>query len=229
MQSKLNQESGALLDTFITHNSKFPNHWDKYEVGLILSGFKRATVWFVTSNFGSDISHLPAIDQYVVDETIRFLESLDLLAEATKEDIVNEGYEPNPYRRRIVILIARDVESMALNRELWGDRSYNADGPEFGGYPDNDELYGKLSGYPQTAIDAYVSGNSFKASEMPREIVASPAFAVMRFAPSKDHWREELAQAEAWIEPIKSNMPNVYNLMLKDINEIRNNRHEHNT
>ncbi len=226
MQSKLNIQTGRLLDNFTAGNPKFPSHWDKFEVGLILAGFKPATVWFQTSPYGDNIAKLEQIDKQVTATTVAFLESLGLLAEVTAEDIVRQGSDPKPFRRRLVILIARDAESMELNRALWGDRSFNEDGPEFGEYPENDDLYGKLSGYPQTAIDAYGTGTSLKASQTPLEILQSPAYVAMRFVPSRDHWREELAVAEQWTEAIATNMPDVFKLMSKDIQAITEHRHD---
>lgn len=209
MNSLLNPTTGARLESFTTANAKFPRIWEKLDLSLLLLGVKLATTWIVFS--GERATLLPAkdVNDAIISKTVIFLESLGLVAEATSPDVVKDSSPPKPYRTRVVILIARDMEGLKLNRRLWSERKRNNDSEAsgLGGYPDDDALYGRLAGFPDTAIKAYLSGNSLRNKDLPANVRITPAaaFAVFKFSP--DHLEQELTLAAEWAAEVEQNAP----------------------
>lgn len=88
------------------------------------------------------------------------------------------------------------------------------------GYPakSQDAEHGRLSGFPKTAISAFVSDQSKLLSN---EVVDERTkniewhyFCQMRF--TKAHWQEELAVVEKWAEAVKELSPNMYSKVVKE-------------
>jgi len=94
----------------------------------------------------------------------------------------------------------------------------------------NHSEYGKLMGYPDTAIQAF--GEKFtdeNEKQLLKEYLENNKI-VMQFSPSQENWREEVKIMKKWNDMVKEYMPNVYkelanqfdrgeDLMFRDISE----------
>ena len=80
---------------------------------------------------------------------------------------------------------------------------------------DRDNLLGEAMGYPQTAIAAYIKGNTMELSELPEEIKNSDYIKFLEFKLSKDHWQEEIEGVKKRADTIRQTDPNFYNKIIK--------------
>ena len=77
-----------------------------------------------------------------------------------------------------------------------------------------DDDLGKLYGFPNTAIEAFIEGEEALVSvdfkELPDDIKREDYMAFAGFRLSKKHWREELETVKKWAEDIKQADPSLY-------------------
>ena len=77
---------------------------------------------------------------------------------------------------------------------------------------------GELSGYPETAIDAYCAAERtgdrdhwlIKAHELPVGVRRSHAFMFVHFRLSRRYWKKELEEAKRWSDNIKRSSPLIH-------------------
>ena len=93
-----------------------------------------------------------------------------------------------------VISVARDQKTLKELLEL---------------YPNKDhEAYGRLMGYPETAVQAFTN-KELLDSQTERELIGADGnIFTVKF--SKDHWQEELELIKTWNQAIKKYAPDTY-------------------
>jgi hypothetical protein len=75
---------------------------------------------------------------------------------------------------------------------------------------DADRPHGELSGFPATAIDAFVAHGASDQPGLPLEVRQTPAVAFAGFMFSREHWRTELKTSQRWAETIRKVSPHIY-------------------
>lgn len=86
---------------------------------------------------------------------------------------------------------------------------------------DDSRTFGELSGFPATAIEAYVRAEQGAADELmdteelPKKIKDKDVAAFTEFRLSKKHWREEIKTAQRWAEEIQRISPRVYEKIVR--------------
>jgi hypothetical protein len=76
----------------------------------------------------------------------------------------------------------------------------------------NEQLRAELLGYPQTAIEAFMKGESASIDNL--EINDQPEEPFLYFRPSQNHWQEELATLRPKIATVKTLMPRLYERLM---------------
>ncbi len=74
----------------------------------------------------------------------------------------------------------------------------------------NNARWGKLSGYPETAIAAFHSEDESQMipwGEEPKEVRDAECFELLHFRLSKNNWREEMKVAEKWYHALQKSAP----------------------
>jgi hypothetical protein len=95
---------------------------------------------------------------------------------------------------------------------------------------ENSGIVGKLSGYPESAINAYMEatqrvpyGEKLKemmySDSLPEEIREEDFAAFVQFFLSRKNWREEIKTVKKWAEEIKKTAPALYERIVKDYKE----------
>lgn len=153
----------------------------------------------------------PVTDSYVADikEVEGLKERLSSAHLSAVEEKWGEGY---------VVYISKNIE---LAEEALRINSAIRDGADV----NKDELnkrYGELMGYPETAINSYVSGGSMPESKQ-KEIFMSLGFE-NKFFPlrlSNDSFRAELTQIANWYHYVLDEAPELINYVFPDPEEAR--------
>ncbi|KKU91190.1 MAG: hypothetical protein UY23_C0003G0028 [Candidatus Jorgensenbacteria bacterium GW2011_GWA1_48_11] len=92
--------------------------------------------------------------------------------------------------------------------------------------PLNDELFGRLSGFPESAIKAYLKSRKkpnliiVEKSSLPPEIKNQDFMAFATFGFSKENWQGELEIPKRWAAAIKRLDPKLYEEAVKSYKEI---------
>lgn len=73
-----------------------------------------------------------------------------------------------------------------------------------------DKNLGNILGYPQTAVDAYISGQSVDDDVLPLSVVNSPEYKFVGFRMSKLHWKDEFDEAVVRVCMLKKLFPKLY-------------------
>ncbi|MDO8667498.1 MAG: hypothetical protein Q7K35_00160 [bacterium] len=97
-------------------------------------------------------------------------------------------------RKNVVarLAIARDRETLDRLLEVSGKKDH--------------EAYGRLMGYPETAVQAFIAKDLLTHEEQPPEMADN----IFPMKLSKEHWREELENLRIWNEAIKKYAPDTY-------------------
>lgn len=90
-----------------------------------------------------------------------------------------------------------------------------------GGLPlgEADLIHGRLSGFPETAIQAFIAKDFIKPEELPKDIRVSPEYVFAAFQLSKKHWKEELETGKKWALYIKNNAPDLYDQYIEQFRD----------
>lgn len=82
----------------------------------------------------------------------------------------------------------------------------------------NAEQTGRLLGFPQTAIEAYIQGDEFlmRTEDFPTGIRREEYMAFLSFRLSKAHWQDEIFIIKKWAEEIKNTDLVLYNREVKE-------------
>lgn len=81
--------------------------------------------------------------------------------------------------------------------------------------PDDDDKFGQLMGFPQTAIDAFAKRRESFADDK-RSSLFQERGLPFRFRLSKDNWEEEIKVAEVWTAEIKEIAPELYRELMSN-------------
>ena len=82
-----------------------------------------------------------------------------------------------------------------------------------------DLIHGQLSGFPNSAIAAFIANEVIDPEELSQRVRVSAEYAFASFRLSKDHWQEELATGKIWAQYIKNNAPELYKKYLTQFSE----------
>ncbi|MDX1608400.1 MAG: hypothetical protein R3251_04280 [Candidatus Spechtbacterales bacterium] len=193
---------------------------DKTDILLIWRGLKQATGFEYGYSWkpGEEEKHLAdeelnKLKQTIEDMGLYIKEGEREQQEAAEE--VPEGEVTRTYAGydKVWIYIGRDKESA----EQWE----NAD------HIKTPDTLGALSGYPQSAIDAYEEatkevpyGEKLKemvySDELPEEIKEEDFAAFVQFFLSRDNWQEEIETVKKWAQEIKRTDPALYERIVEN-------------
>lgn len=172
---------------------------------LVLKGLKPATELIFGVQWETD-EDPKKFSEEEVGRTIETIKSLGLDVtdpiRETEPASKEEDYETIGFDQ-IRVFISRD---QGISKEL--EQAY---------IEENDERYGQLSGFPNTAIEAYIKAEEGKdtlmeISDFPEEIRKEEfmAFVVHGYKLSKESWRDEIEVGRKWAEEIKRLHPELY-------------------
>ena len=82
-----------------------------------------------------------------------------------------------------------------------------------------DLIHGRLSGFPDSAIEAFIANDVIQPEALPKTVRLSPEYVFATFRFSKEHWREELDTSKKWALYIKDTAPELYEQYLKRFTE----------
>ena len=186
----------------------------KVDTLLILSGFKQATEIEMGKQWApNEISHMLSEDEIVLCrkslEEIG-LKTIEPMREKHDARVVTEGEEA-PYTE-----YGKDVALFCVAKD-----KMSAEQLKQAVQTDDDRVYGTLSGFPATAIDAYIANENKSGSEndepliisreeLPKEVREQDFMAFAEFMFSKDYWREELETVKRWATQIQQADPMLY-------------------
>jgi hypothetical protein len=80
---------------------------------------------------------------------------------------------------------------------------------------------GRLFGFPETAIEGYISGKRKDNETLPDDIRRSDAMTFLNFRLSEGHWADEWKTVEARAETVRSLAPEVYDATIKEAKQDR--------
>ena len=84
-----------------------------------------------------------------------------------------------------------------------------------------DLIHGRLSGFPETAIQAFIAGDIIRSEDIPMDMRVRPEYIFGTFQFSKTNWREELAVSREWAKYIKTKAPLLFNQYLDEFTAMR--------
>jgi len=174
--------------------------FDKISIILAKGGFKKATeIEFETDGWkaGEDEKHL---DGNLLEEFDNFLIEAGLNFEKTKSIEKARYTYPNEEER--------NVERAAY---IYGNSRGDIQKLKKAMEENDEDLMGKMFGFPQTAIDAFKKGEIIDDNDLPKEIKEEDYFKfATSFKMSKEHWREELGYIKKWADFVKEKSPKIY-------------------
>lgn len=194
---------------------------DKVNLLLVWRGLKLATnINFIFKEWapGSPEPVLSSKRKKIrIEELLQLLGKIGLSAVAEKEFRLEPEFIVENNNRGILngmesqmIFVSPSLETAEELAENWPKEEGDLEGKNLG----------RLFGFPQTAIEAYVKyakdgfqdKNEFmmKRSEIPEEIRNKDYFAFVGFGLSKEHWQEELETAKKWAAEIQKLSPTLY-------------------
>ncbi len=189
---------------------------EKFDLILLLAGEKRGVEWQLFSESGRSEQLVNPIDSLRIVQLETFLTLLGVLFSPLGPAIIQVSDAPPTFVERIVYRLAINPENLLLMEKLWSDPK---------GYPKDGVLHGELSGFPRTAIKAFAQGGgaTLTFGSLPPDVVATEAYAFVKFNMSRSHWRDELAVGERWARIIKAASPFVYAQRRDDIKRYLSN------
>ncbi len=175
----------------------------KIELLLVLTGHKKATTIFV---YGKTVSFenadSPPASKLRIKTIQNFLSRLGLPYQILSADSIRNKDHDEKYER-VLICIGHDDQSLHSIASMWQKLSKER-------YPLADKVHGNLSGFPKSAVRAYLQQDlmPFNEQQAHTKDLEYDHFCQFRF--SKDHWQEELKTAERWAQEVKILSPQLY-------------------
>ncbi|HLC71233.1 MAG TPA: hypothetical protein VJI32_04445 [Candidatus Nanoarchaeia archaeon] len=189
----------------------------KVDFLLICSGLKRATEVEIGKQWSPNEPPQTLSEEEIVQHRKTLgeinLQTSELVRERREAREVTEGKEA-PY-----VEYGQDIARFYIARE----RS-TAEKLKKAGQENDDRTYGELSGFPATAIEAYVVNERLpegapslimSREELPDEIRKQDFMAFAEFMFSREHWKDEIEIARRWSEEIKRVDPDLYARMVE--------------
>lgn len=181
---------------------------EKMELLLVSTGTKPATDFTRYSEDWSEPGSGKPIDEPGMTSLVELLDRSGIQYEVLPEQTVNVDSEHEfPKRKEQKVLVGKDKESLELLKKAF--------------LQDDPELFGRAYGFPETAIQAYICGQTFNPNNLPQNVRQSEAYVFGRFAYSTDHWQDELKTAQRWSDSIKNVSPKIYQLSLSEFHEAK--------
>ncbi len=106
-----------------------------------------------------------------------------------------KNYKDVNGKKFAIVAVAKDKETMERLKKAEADADH--------------EEYGRLMGYPDTAIDAFMH----KEKLLPEVDYPEKNDKTLDFKLSKDHWQEEIKVIKKWSQAIKQYSPKIYELL----------------
>lgn len=187
--------------------------WDKAELFLLLKDFKKvAQITIGDTNIDSvDTRNDPlskeALDVACIDTETQ-LRKLGLFSLRNYDnDGINE-------QQAAELIVAKDPVLLPLFQKRYTAMQQ----PEHD--LEEDRYLGEMSGFPKTAIDAFLKGEEALIEdtdpEFSKATEVSDALAFVHFRLSKEHWREELVAVKKMTDEIKEGFPEVYTAIVDE-------------
>jgi hypothetical protein len=156
-----------------------PTNFDQVGIILLLAGEKSA--------IELTLQPVGGLSCVKVDGLVDLLESMGIFTAVI--------YCRDKDNETAIFLLAKNAGDISEIKRVWAD----------GKPPVSAELkrrHGELSGFPITAIDAFLAGRSLEAHEIPYDMRLSPDYAFGRFRYSKSGLRRELTTGKRWAKVI---------------------------
>ena len=189
----------------------------KVDLLLICGGLKQATEVEIGKQWSpSELPQVLSEEEIIQHEKILQeigLQTTKPIREQKAARDVVEGEEA-PY-----IEYGQDIARFYVAKEkLVAERLKEA------GKTEDDRIYGELSGFPVTAIEAYIANEKssedalpvvMSREELPDEIRKQDFMAFAEFMFSREHWRDEIETARRWSEEIRRVDPKLHARMVE--------------
>lgn len=167
---------------------------EKAEILLVAQGIKPACIFSLEYLVGAEdyTGYAQEAFEWAHASTAFMLEDFGLP--------YHEEQTHDEHSRYVGFLIGTDLEHL---KKLTDVASVDADSKD-------KAAIGKALGYPQTAIEAFVKGDSIGISDLPGAVRNSDAVKFLSFGLSRDHWKGELAQVSKQAQVVKKVSPAIY-------------------
>jgi len=194
-------------------------YWEneKAELILVAQGLKPAT------DPAPTVTWLPGeepkkVDQEKVESTIQLLKRLGFYVtkpELDHEDaVIYEDGTRSAGAENLRLYVAREAETAENLKRAYAEK--------------DDITFGRLSGFPETAVQEFVKTREMlweersqylvdvNFNDIPKEVRELPYMAFAQFRLSKNNWKEKIKTAERWAKEIERLSPALYNKITSD-------------
>jgi len=176
---------------------------EKVELILVMAKLKPATEIVAYSEEWQRGESEKEIDPQDVEGTEGLIKETGLMYEIMPPEVVDSGAEGVKEgeefgkRMELKFLVAGTGEGLDLIKKAYATN--------------DEELFGKAYGFPQSSIEAYSGKRELiSQNELLDKGVDEEAVVFARFELSRDNWEEEIKKAEAWARAVKEISPKVY-------------------
>jgi hypothetical protein len=178
---------------------------DKMNILLVFKGLKPATILEFVAPAHDEHANIE-IAEYV-QGLCELLQSQNFLVHKDCEDenanSGEEGFARDFNHYSVYTAKTPENLSMLVESDTEEDRKTK------------DYKRGKVLGYPDTAIHAWIDGNILKdVQELPEDVRDSGVLKFVNFRLSRDHWRDELEQVSNEALTVKEMSPALYDDIL---------------
>ena len=184
----------------------------KVDLLLICGGLKQAT----EMKAGKQWSPNEPTQSLSEEEIAQYKKALEEICLQTTEPIreKNEAREVTEGEDAPYVEYGKDIARFYIAKDiLIAERLKEA------GKTNDDRTYGELSGFPITAIEAYIGNERLpngvppliiSREELPDEVRRRDFMAFAEYMFSREHWKDEIETARHWSEEIKQVDPDLY-------------------
>lgn len=170
----------------------------KIDALLVSLGYKPATFRTVVSEAWNGNLDSTEVPEDEIQEYVDLTQNLGLYVRVQPEEAPYIDEHPLPMRR---ILVADSPDNLARLQAAYDSR--------------DPRLLGEVFGYPETAVDAYVTGSAVNPKDaMPDLDPVTQAFTQYKVSP--DHVAEELATGERWAAAVQVASPNIFDEYMRE-------------
>ena len=179
---------------------------DKIDLVLVLEGLK--SVCSIEIVNPAKTAYEPDSENEYIKNTEEFNKSLNMLEELLKElDLPyhkttghSEEKPGEPAHDFVDFSVGKNQESLEALKKISAEPDEKKKQAE----------YGRIFEIPPTAVEAWATGRIKNIDTLPDEVKESEMFNFIYFAPSEDHWEEELEFVKRRVETIKILAPSLY-------------------
>ncbi len=190
---------------------------DKIDLLLMWSGLKPATDITIGKDWEEGQQSLSLSEEEIYSAKKKLSENGFIFVDLPKEIGAIEGIDESETEPSVKYRYEQKHFFVARD-ETTAEALKNA-------YEKEDEIYGRLSGFPESAIKAYLEAEKNPTSlieikDLPEEIRTQDFMAFATFKLSRKNWREELEVVKKWADTIKKINPALYEEAVKTYKEI---------